>query len=129
MGQHLHTQVPKRVASVRAELVELGRSGDRLLKQTSDCEAKVQSIRERQKDLERQFKSVVDALAAELEMRELSGVAAEELPKLWSHLHELRQAFELMRAASLPTIPAELEVVVAKASKRHSEMLRLAEEA
>merc|ERR1712094_7701 len=71
-------------------------------------ENKVSRILERQKKLEEQQKSLVSALSANLELQKLDGIAAEELPRLWSQLHELRQAFELLRAAAAPQNPQEL---------------------
>eukprot|EP00928_Gymnodinium_smaydae_P022045 TRINITY_DN18642_c0_g1_i1.p2 TRINITY_DN18642_c0_g1~~TRINITY_DN18642_c0_g1_i1.p2 ORF type:complete len:813 (+),score=248.85 TRINITY_DN18642_c0_g1_i1:85-2523(+) len=98
--QHLFAQAPQRVAAVKAEVSQAQRAGSQLQKATAETKRRAERVRERQGELEQQFASVVEALAAELELRELDGVATQELPKLWSQLHELRQAFELLRAAA-----------------------------
>jgi len=98
--KHLTTQIPTRVAAVKAELTELRLSGEALRESSAETERKFARICERQREIERKREALADALKTELEVRELDGVAADELPRLWSQLHDLRQAFELLRAAA-----------------------------
>eukprot|EP00929_Paragymnodinium_shiwhaense_P118525 TRINITY_DN90439_c0_g1_i1.p1 TRINITY_DN90439_c0_g1~~TRINITY_DN90439_c0_g1_i1.p1 ORF type:complete len:798 (+),score=174.05 TRINITY_DN90439_c0_g1_i1:68-2461(+) len=100
--QHLSTQVPKRAAAVQSEVKDLRRSADELKQRSDESQKKAERLKERQQGLEKQYAAVVAALAAELEVRELDGVAAEDLPRLWTQLHDLRHAFDLLRAASAP---------------------------
>jgi len=105
--KHLTSQLPARAANVRAELADLRRSGEKLRDTAMEGEKAVKRICERQEELDAQQSRIVSALAARLELRELDGVASGDLPRLWSQLHDLRQAFELLRAAATPQRPAE----------------------
>jgi len=100
--KHLADQVPVRAASAQAELLELRNSNDDLRRAAAGTKQKVERIQERQKDLEAKHQALITTLGAELQVRALNGVAAEELPRLWAQLHDLRQAFEVLRAAAAP---------------------------
>lgn len=106
--KEITTQAPTRLAATTDEVANLRKSGSEIRKKAEKTESKVAQIRERQLKLEEQHKTLTGALTSQLELQTLDGTAAEELPRLWSQLHELRQAFELLRAAAAPQNPQEL---------------------
>lgn len=105
--KHLTSLLPRRAATIRAELAELRRSGAKLQDAAANGEKAFRRMCERQQELDAQQARIVSAFGARLELRELDGVAAGDIPKLWAKFHDLRQAFELLRAASTPRRFAE----------------------
>lgn len=105
--EHLTNEVPKMVSAVTAELGGARRAAESLRDEAASLSSKVDGVQERQANLEKMFKAVLEALAAELQLRGLNEVASAELPKLWAGLHELRQAFELLRAAAVAPVVSD----------------------
>jgi len=99
---HLCSQLPKRAAAMKSKLAELKQTETELKAQTKETVRKAEVVRKRQDDLEVRYAGLLKALRTETELRALSGLAASELPRLWALLHELQQAFELLRAAAVP---------------------------
>lgn len=106
--KEITAQAPMRLAATTQEVASLRKSGTEIRQKAEMTEDKVKKIRERQDKLQEQHRALTGALTAQLELQTLDGTAAEELPRLWSQLHELRQAFELLRAAAAPQNPQEL---------------------
>lgn len=100
--KHLTVQLPKRAGAVRTELASLKREGAQLKDKAAECRRAAEEVQAKQSEIEAQHAQVVERLSAELRLRELDGVAVGELPRLWAQLHELRQAFELLRVAASP---------------------------
>jgi len=98
--RHLASQLPVRSAAVKADVADLREITSQFTKATSQTKKKTQGIREFQEDLSSQYEALTSALRDELELRELEEIAAQELPKLWAQLHELRQANGVLRAAA-----------------------------
>mmetsp|Transcript_8057 Transcript_8057/g.17503 ORF Transcript_8057/g.17503 Transcript_8057/m.17503 type:complete len:882 (+) Transcript_8057:52-2697(+) len=103
--RHFCSQLPGRVAAVKAELSEVNRSGAALRKDAADCSAQVKCIQERQAKIEQHYGSIFSALTTELQLRSMDSIATNDLPRLWAQLHELRNAFELLRAAASQAPP------------------------
>lgn len=108
--KHLVEQVPVRAASAQHELSELRKTNEELRRAAAETKRNVETIHKRQRDLEAKHEQLVSGLRAELELRALNGVAAEEFPRLWAQLHDLRQAFEVLRATAAPAanLPHEI---------------------
>jgi len=103
--KHLTTQLPVRASNLRTELKDLRKEGERLQSKAEEAKRAAERVQTKEAEIEEQHASIVKALSAELQLRELDNVAAGELPRLWAQLHELRQAFELLRAAAAPGSP------------------------
>merc|ERR1712183_330484 len=97
---HLCSQLPKRAAAMKSKLAELKQTEGELKDRTEETKRKAEVVQRRQKELEVQHAELLESLRTETELRALGGLAASELPRLWALLHELRQAFELLRAAA-----------------------------
>ncbi|CAK0883392.1 unnamed protein product, partial [Prorocentrum cordatum] len=97
--EHLAGRLPVRAEGLKAEVAQLKKMSDELDEASRQSERKLRTILDEQEKLKEQHDELVSALRAELECRELGGLAAAELPRLWSHLHDLRQA---RAAAALP---------------------------
>lgn len=102
-----HLSTTSRSEGVVAELCELRETGDKLKEASLRSERQVNVIREQQKLLESQFSAIALALRSELEFQESDEVMTGELPRLWSQLHELRQAVKLLRVAAAGQTSAE----------------------
>eukprot|EP00931_Biecheleriopsis_adriatica_P047065 TRINITY_DN27104_c0_g1_i1.p1 TRINITY_DN27104_c0_g1~~TRINITY_DN27104_c0_g1_i1.p1 ORF type:complete len:819 (-),score=192.84 TRINITY_DN27104_c0_g1_i1:69-2525(-) len=105
--KHMASSLPARAEACKQELTKLRATGARaedsaasLLERAEQGAARAATLRERQAGLVARQEKVVTALKAQLERRGLDSAASVDLPRLWARLHELRQACELMKAAS-----------------------------
>jgi len=104
----LAAQAPERMKKTMAEVEEVRKTGEDIRRRTEATNRHVKNIRERQSKLEEKYHALTETLRSQVEYHSLDRVAAQDLPRLWSQLHELRQSFELLRAAAAPQNPQEI---------------------
>lgn len=98
--RHLATHLPERAKTIKNELAVL-RRGEARLRQAAEAQAKKAALlRKDQEDILAKQKKLVETLGAVLELHSLEGIQANELPRLWAQMHELRQASDLLKAAA-----------------------------
>jgi len=102
---HFAKQAPARAAHIAAKAEEQLEISNELRSAAKASKEKVETVQKKQKELQDEHSALVKALKVELDLRRLDETVATQLPRLWSHLHELRQTFELFRAASTPEAP------------------------
>lgn len=97
----LSARCSAKAGAVKGEMTEAHRSGVELRKDVEDQTERLKELRKRQEAIESKFEFLIAAFRGDLETRALEGVATDEIPKLWSHMHDLRHAFSTLCAAAV----------------------------